>query len=228
MKYENTKKGTFQERKNRFIAHVRIDGKLETVHVKNTGRLGELLTPGAEVVLECAGNPHRKTAYDLVGVYRKSLGWVNIDSQAPNKVVAEWLAGEDDTYVKPEYKYGDSRLDFYMERNGERFLMEVKGCTLEIGGKGYFPDAPSARAVKHIRELSRAVLEGYRCIIAFVIAMEGVTEVLPNVQKDPAFAEALEQAKRAGVEVWYFSCRVTENTLEIKNVKKVGIISTHT
>ena len=215
MKYKNTVKGKFEKRKNRFIAQVEINGNSETVHVKNTGRLGELLVPGAEVVLEQSDKPERKTKYDLISVYKENLGWVNIDSQATNKVVAEWLAGQGYTYIKPEYKYGDSRLDFYMERGEENFLMEIKGCTLEIDGVGYFPDAPSERAVKHLRELIKAVSEGYHCIVAFVIAMEGVTEVRPNRATHPEFGQVLEQAVKAGVEVWHLTCAVKEDRLEI-------------
>lgn len=217
MKYKNTVKGKFEKRKNRFIAQVEINGNSETVHVKNTGRLGELLVPGAEVVLEQSDKPERKTKYDLISVYKENLGWVNIDSQATNKVVAEWLAGQGYTYIKPEYKYGDSRLDFYMERGEEKFLMEIKGCTLEIDGVGYFPDAPSERAVKHLRELTKAVSAGYHCIVAFVIAMEGVTEVRPNRTTHPEFGQALEEAKKAGVEVWHLTCAVEENRLSICN-----------
>lgn len=215
MKYKNTVKGKFEKRKNRFIAQVEINGNSETVHVKNTGRLGELLVPGAEVVLEQSDKPERKTKYDLISVYKENLGWVNIDSQATNKVVAEWLAGQGYTYIKPEYKYGDSRLDFYMERGEGKFLMEIKGCTLEIDGVGYFPDAPSERAVKHLRELTKAVSAGYHCIVAFVIAMEGVTEVRPNRTTHPEFGQALEEAKKAGVEVWHLTCAVEEDRLEI-------------
>lgn len=217
MKYKNTVKGKFEKRKNRFIAQVEINGKSETVHVKNTGRLGELLVSGAEVVLEQSDKPERKTKYDLISVYKENLGWVNIDSQATNKVVAEWLDGQGYTYIKPEYKYGDSRLDFYMERGEEKFLMEVKGCTLEIDGVGYFPDAPSERAVKHLRELTKAISEGYHCIVAFVIAMEGVTEVRPNRTTHPEFGQALEEAKKAGVEVWHLTCTVEEDRLSIRN-----------
>lgn len=215
MKYKNTVKGKFEKRKNRFIAQVEINGNSETVHVKNTGRLGELLVPGAEVVLEQSDKPERKTKYDLISVYKENLGWVNIDSQATNKVVAEWLAGQGYTYIKPEYKYGDSRLDFYMERGEGKFLMEIKGCTLEIDGVGYFPDAPSERAVKHLRELIKAISEGYHCIVAFVIAMEGVTEVRPNRATHPEFGQVLEQAVKAGVEVWHLTCAVEEDRLEI-------------
>lgn len=144
MKYTNVTEGEFVGRNNRFTAEVLIGGVQETVHVKNTGRMKELLFPGARVTLTCSDNPNRKTKYDLISVYKESLGWVNIDSQAPNKVVGEWLAGSDYTFIKPEYKYGDSRLDFYMEKKDEKYLMEVKGCTLEIDGIGYFPGCTPA------------------------------------------------------------------------------------
>ena len=173
MKYKHIIEGKFIDRPNRFIAHVEIAGKAETVHVKNTGRCRELLLPGAAVQLEVADNPARKTLYDLVAVYKESLGWVNIDSQAPNKVVREWLEQQGYDVIRPEYSYGDSRLDFYMESNEQKYLMEVKGCTLEIDGIGYFPDAPTIRGVKHLRELIGAQKKGYRCMAAFVRNLHG-------------------------------------------------------
>ena len=219
MKYENTVLGKFLARPNRFIAHVELDGKTETVHVKNTGRCRELLVPGAEVILQKCDDPSRKTKYDLISVYKPNLGWVNIDSQAPNKVVLEWLKTQSFDLVKSEYTYGNSRLDFYLERGDEKWLVEVKGCTLEIDGSGYFPDAKSDRAARHMRELQGALDEGYRCAVAFVIAMEGVSEVYPNAERDPKFAEAYENARAAGVEVWMLQCHVSENELKIKNTE---------
>ncbi len=133
------------------------------------------MLPGADVILSHSGNPARKTAYDLIAVYKEGLGLVNIDSQAPNQVVKEWLQGQDFDLVRPEYRYGDSRIDFYMEKGGHRYLMEVKGCTLERDGIGYFPDAPTERGVKHLRELAQAQRKGYQCAVAFVIQMEGIT-----------------------------------------------------
>lgn len=215
MIYKNTIHGKFESRQNRFIAKVWIGDILETVHVKNTGRCRELLLPGADVVLEISDNPRRRTKYDLISVYKEGLGIVNIDSQAPNAVVREWLAGQDYSYVKPEYSYGSSRIDFYMERGEDKYLMEVKGCTLEIEGIGYFPDAPTERGVKHLHELAEAVKEGYHCIIAFVIPMEGVYEVRPNISTHPEFGVALEEAKAAGVEVLFLPCKVGETSLEI-------------
>ena len=215
MKYKNVIRGRFHSRPNRFIAKVWVDGVLETVHVKNTGRCRELLLPEAKVVLEVSDSPNRKTKYDLVSVYKDELGWVNIDSQAPNKVVKEWLDNQEYTCVKSEYAFGDSRLDFYMEKQGRQYLMEVKGCTLEIDGIGYFPDAPTQRGVKHLKELARATEQGYVCYVAFVIAMEGITEVRANVQTHKEFGEALEEAKAAGVRVICLGCCVTEKELYI-------------
>lgn len=215
MKYNKTIHGQFCSRTNRFVAEVMINGKQETVHVKNTGRCKELLLPGTEVVLEISDNPSRKTKYDLICVYKENFGWVNIDSQAPNKVVKEWLAKQDYDMIRPEYSIGNSRIDFYMEKDGQKYLMEVKGCTLEIDGIGYFPDAPTERGVKHLRELQKAAQKGYQCYVAFVIQMEGIHEVRPNVKTHPEFGVALEEARQAGVHVLCLGCTVGENELEI-------------
>ena len=215
MHYENIIHGEFVSRPNRFIAKVIVEGKEETVHVKNTGRCKELLLPGADVILEISDNPNRKTKYDLISVYKEGLGLVNIDSQAPNKVVKEWLERQGYDTIKPEYTYGNSRLDFYMEKAGEKYLLEVKGCTLEIDGVGYFPDAPTERGVKHLRELAKAAGEGYHAMAAFVIQMEGVREVRPNVATHEEFGVALKEAQEAGVEVLPLCCKVTEDELWI-------------
>ena len=186
MKYREIADGIFVDRPNRFIAHVEVNGAVETVHVKNTGRCRELLLPGTAVRLEVSDNPKRKTKYDLVAVHKQGLGWVNMDSQAPNKVVGEWLAKQGYDYIKPEFTYGKSRIDFYMEKGEQKYLMEVKGCTLEVDGIGYFPDAPTERGVKHLHELAQAQRTGYQCAVAFVIQMEGITEVLPLLDElDP-------------------------------------------
>ncbi len=215
MKYKNIIKAVFESRPNRFIAKVLIDGHEETVHVKNTGRCKELLIPGCEVWLTEPGTPERKTRYDLVAV-RKSTGLLfNIDSQAPNKVVKEWLETKEYDRIVPEYTYGNSRIDFYMEKENEKFLMEVKGCTLEVDGIGYFPDAPTERGVKHLRELIKAKEEGYHAMLAFVIQMEGVYEVRPNIATHPEFAVVFEEAKKAGVEILFLPCKVTPDELKI-------------
>jgi len=215
VKYREIVEGAFIDRPNRFIAHVDVNDTVETVHVKNTGRCRELLVPGAAVRLEVSDNPKRKTKYDLVMVHKQGLGWVNMDSQAPNKVVAEWLATGDYDLVKSEYTYGKSRIDFYMEKNGEKYLLEVKGCTLEVDGIGYFPDAPTERGVKHLHELEQAQQAGYRCAVAFVVQMEGVTEVRPNISTQPEFGTALAEAKAAGVRVLFLLCRIGRGSLEI-------------
>ena len=215
MKYDNIVKAKFHSRPNRFVANVWLNGEQETVHVKNTGRCRELLLPDVPVILQRSDNPARKTKYDLISVYKEPIGWVNIDSQAPNKVVKEWLLKQNYTLIRPEYTYGNSRLDFYMERGSEKYLMEVKGCTLEINGIGYFPDAPTERGVRHLKELSKAVAEGFHCTAAFVIQMEGVHEVRANITTHKEFGDALENAKSAGVHVVCMECRVTEDTLEV-------------
>ena len=219
MTYEHVVPAVFLDRPNRFIAHVSLDGRTETVHVKNTGRCRELLLPGSEVFLSVSGNPARKTKYDLIAV-RKSTGVLfNIDSQAPNRVAGEWLSRQAFDRVVPEYRYGASRLDFYMRRGAEEYLMEVKGCTLELEGTGYFPDAPTERGTKHLRELTEAVKKGYRAVIAFVIQMDGITEVLPHRTTDPAFGEALDRAAEAGVRILCLPCHVEPDRLEIVSGK---------
>lgn len=222
MKYKNTVMGKFVDRPNRFIAHVEINGKVETVHVKNTGRCRELLFEGVSVVLEVSDNPSRKTKYDLIAVYKNNLGWINIDSQVPNTVVKEWLESgnslfKDITYLKPECKYGNSRVDFYLEQGDRKVFIEVKGCTLEIDGEGYFPDAPTDRGVKHLKELAGAVREGYECYVAFVIAMPGIEVVHPNETTDPDFAKAFYEAKEAGVKIIFIECEI-----EPDEIKAVG------
>lgn len=220
MKYENITSAVFISRPNRFIAEVEINGKKEVVHVKNTGRCRELLINGAEVWLTAPGTPGRKTKYDLVAVRKNNGILFNIDSQAPNKVVKEWLDKKDFSKVIPEYKYGNSRIDFYMEKqkeNGEteHIIMEVKGCTLEINGIGYFPDAPTERGVKHIYELIKAKEAGYRSILCFVIQMDGVKEVRPNIQMHLEFGKAMADARQAGVEIVYMLSHVEPDELNI-------------
>lgn len=215
MKYDNIIPAKFISRRNRFVAEVELGGKTETVHVKNTGRCKELLLTGCEVWLTSPASESRKTKYDLVAVRKSTGSLFNIDSQAPNKVVAEWLAKQDYDSVTAEYTYGDSRIDFFMQRGKEKYLMEVKGCTLEIDGVGYFPDAPTERGVKHIRELISAKAQGYNAAIAFVIQTQGVTEVRANTAIHTEFGKALDEAIKAGVKVLFFPCRVSPDSLEI-------------
>lgn len=215
MFYKNIVEGKFIARPNRFIARVEIEGIEYTVHVKNTGRCRELLIPGCTVYLDKAQNPERKTPYDLVAV-NKDGAIINIDSQAPNKVVKEWLESLSEyDVIHPEHKYGNSRIDFYMEKENVKYLMEVKGCTLFRDGVGLFPDAPTERGARHLRELTASLKEGYKAIIAFVIQGEGIREVRPNTETDPDFAGAFHEAVQAGVKVLFLECRVTKDTLEV-------------
>ena len=219
MRYRNVIPAVFVDRPNRFIAHVEMDGRRETVHVKNTGRCRELLLPGAEVWLSGSENPARKTAWDLIAVRKEGGLLVNIDSQAPNAVAREWLETQNLDVIRPEYVYGQSRLDFMMERGNERFLMEVKGCTLERDGIGYFPDAPTERGARHLRELANAA--GYQSILLFVIQMDGIDEVRGNRETDPAFCEALENAKKAGVRVLFLPCHAEPGELSYREGRLV-------
>ena len=221
IQYDNTVPGTFKRRINRFVAEVAINGNTEKVHVKNTGRLRELLVPGAKVTLQKASDPNRKTAYDLISVYKPELGWVNIDSLVPNKLMKQQLMSMNYDVVKPEYTFGDSRFDFYMERDGEKYLTEVKGCTLAADlerGTGLFPDAPTERGVKHLDELTAAAQKGYHCQIAFVIQMNGIHTVFPNDETQPEFGQALVRAVKAGVQVACYGCRVEADSIQITGV----------
>lgn len=214
MKYENIHHGTFISRPNRFIAVVEIDGKEQRVHVKNTGRCAELLQPGNMVYLEKSSNPARKTAYDLVAVEKLVPGGtrlVNMDSMAPNRMAAEWLAGGalgkiDD--LRSEVTIGDSRFDFAGVQDGRRLVVEVKGCTLEEDGVARFPDAPTQRGVKHVQGLTKLTGEGCRCIVLIVIQMQGVKLFRPNWRTHPEFGRALQQAADAGVEIIAVDCDV--------------------
>ena len=212
MKYQNVVAASFIERLNRFAALVEVNGCRETVHVKNTGRCRELLLPGAEIWLSRSDNPARKTAYDLIAVRKRNGLLINIDSQAPNAVAREWLNTQHFDEISPEFRYGRSRLDFMMKRGEDRYLMEVKGCTLEREGIGYFPDAPTERGTKHLRELTDA--KGYQPLLMFVIQMDGVTEVRGNQETDPVFCNALEDAGKAGVKVMRLLCYVEPDRLE--------------
>lgn len=218
MYYENIVEGTFISRENRFIAYVNINGKKEKVHVKNTGRCRELLIPGVTVYLEENNKKERSTKWDLVTVTKKDR-LVNMDSQAPNKVVKEWIEKGDFkegiTKIKPEYTYGSSRLDFYLEAGDDKILMEVKGVTLEHDNVVLFPDAPSPRAVKHVYELIEGKKKGYEAYIVLVVQMNGVAYFTPNEKMHPEFAQALKEAERAGVFIKALTCNVTEDSLDI-------------
>lgn len=216
MRYQNVCPAVFLERLNRFAALAEIQGKTETVHIKNTGRCRELLVPGSDIWLSGADRAGRRTAYDLVTVRKSTGALFNIDSQAPNRVVQEWLQGQAWDEIRPEYRYGESRIDFYLRRGGDRYLMEVKGCTLERDGTGYFPDAPTQRGTRHIRELIRAAEEGFHACLAFVIQTDGVAKVCANRSTDPDFADAMEEAERRGVQILFLPCHVETDSIVIR------------
>jgi len=208
VRYPEVKEARFLSRPNRFLARVRCNGEELTVHVKNTGRCEELFVPGAQVWISRAQNPGRKTAFDLVTVERGDGMLVNVDSQIPNVLVRTFLEKQQPQILMPEYRFGESRLDFYMKKDRKETLIEVKGCTLERGGTGLFPDAPTQRGTRHVHELIRAVKEGYQAEIWFVIQMNGVTRVKANRVQDPDFADVLEKAEEAGVRIRMLPCRI--------------------
>jgi len=271
MKYNQVVPGTFLQRPNRFIAHVLIDGKEEVCHVKNTGRCRELLIPGCTVYCAVSNNPQRKTKFDLIAVDKiigsqtilantgtfpqniknspetNSTLLVNMDSQAPNAATKEWLRsgvspfGKTD-FLKPEYTYGNSRFDFYLECKTEakragtaptptenatissrKILLEVKGVTLEDNGVVLFPDAPTERGVKHVRELIRCHEEGFETYVLFVVQMECALYFTPNRKTHPQFADALCEAQNAGVQLLAYTCKVTPEEMKIDKELKISL-----
>ena len=218
MRYKNMVSGTFLARPNRFIAHVKIHGILEVCHVKNTGRCKELLPAGAKVWCQRSDNPARKTKFDLITV-KKGDRLINMDSQAPNAAVKEWLLsgglGEIEN-LKAESVHGDSRFDFSFTREGKPCFLEVKGVTLESDGVCAFPDAPTERGTKHLKGLTQAAKDGYGAFVLFVIQMADVKYLHPNDATDPAFGMALREAAANGVTVLAVDCAVTEDRMEIR------------
>ena len=226
MKYSNIERAFFKERPNRFIAYVETQNGREICHVKNTGRCRELLTPNAVVYVQRNDNPARKTHLDLIGV-EKNQYLVNIDSQAPNAAVKEWLlAGNlfsEDAKIFSEKTYRESRFDFYIEDGARKAFMEVKGVTLEDDGVCRFPDAPTERGIKHIKELIRCMEDGYEAYILFVIQMSPVKYLEPNDVTHKAFGDTLREAAQAGVHVMARDCCVTIDSMEIMNEVEVRL-----
>ena len=224
MTYTNMIPGIFLSRPNRFIAHVEINGQVEVVHVKNTGRCRELLPAGAQVWCQKSDNPTRKTKFDLITV-RKGSRLINMDSQAPNKAAMEWLSAGGLGPVenlRAETKHGDSRFDFSFTLDGTPCFLEVKGVTLESDGICAFPDAPTERGAKHLRELKQCVADGFGGYVLFVIQMADVKALHPNDTTDPVFGKALREAVAAGVSVLAVECEVSENSMVI--TKEVPVV----
>ena len=220
MRYDHIVPGIFINRPNRFVAYCEIDGKTEKCHVKNTGRCRELLVEGAEVYLSVPDNPGRSTKYDLIAVM-KGDRLINMDSQIPNDVAEEGLRRipmfSDVTHIRREFTYGDSRIDLMAEGDGKRYLIEVKGVTLEDDGVVRFPDAPTERGVKHIRVLMKSKDDGYIPCLLFVIQMDDVDHFEPNRATDPEFADALAEALREGVTILAYTCTVTPDSIVLKD-----------
>ena len=217
MKYNNIIKGKFIDRPNRFIANVLIDNNIEVCHVKNTGRCKELLVKGTIVYLQKSDNPNRKTKFDLIAV-QKGDRLINMDSQIVNYVAVEYLQSLFDriNLIKPEYKYGNSKFDIYVETDTDKIFIEVKGVTLENDGVVSFPDAPTERGVKHLKELQKAVTEGYRAYVLFVVQMADVKYFEPNSKTHPEFADELKKAKENGVVPLAYDCAVSPDSIEIR------------
>ncbi|MEE0868088.1 MAG: DNA/RNA nuclease SfsA [Clostridia bacterium] len=218
MKYDNILPAVFISRPNRFIAEIEVEGKREICHVKNTGRCRELLDEGTRIYVQKWDNTARKTKYDLISVY-KGQELINIDSQAPNKVFGEWVTDsgffKNINLIKPECRYKNSRFDFYIEADGRKIFAEIKGVTLEENGIVMFPDAPTQRGVKHIKELCECVDDGYEAYIFFVIQMQNCSFFIPNRKTHPEFADTLIEAKKKGVYINALNCTVKPDELKI-------------
>lgn len=233
MKYEKITSARFLSRPNRFVAQVLLNGEEVSVHVNNTGRCRELLVPDSVVYLEdfTYRQGKRKLLYDLIAVRKGNL-LINMDSQAPNKVVREALENgsiklpgmSELAIIRPEKIYGDSRFDFYVEdENNEKGFVEVKGVTLENDGIASFPDAPTERGVKHLNELVTAMKNGYHSYVLFVIQMSGMKMFTPNDATHREFGDALRYAAEKGVHILAYECAVTPDSLEITDLVPIDL-----
>lgn len=226
MKYANIKEGIFIERVNRFIAYIDVDGKVEVCHVKNTGRCKEILVKGCKVFVQEFDSKIRKTKFDLISVY-KGNRLINIDSQVPNKMFSEWVKlgnlFKDIKVFKSEVFYKNSRFDFYVEYEDKKAFIEIKGVTLENEGVVLFPDAPTSRGVKHLKELVSAREEGYEAYVIFIVQMEGVKYFTPNYETHKEFGDTLSFCKNNGVNILAFDSVVLKDEIYIKDSVKVLI-----
>ena len=224
MTYNNIIKGEFVDRPNRFIANVIIDGKIEVCHVKNTGRCKELLIKGSTVYLQKAYKPNRKTKFDLIAV-QKGDRLINMDSQVVNSVALEYIPNvfKNIKFIKPECKYGNSRFDIYVETKTDKIFVEVKGVTLENDGIVRFPDAPTERGVKHLKELQKAVTEGFMAYVLFIVQMDNAKYFEPNRETHSEFANVLKEASENGVNILAYQCDVTSDSIKIKSQIPVKI-----
>ena len=226
MRYEKVIRGIFLNRPNRFIAEVEVNGQIERVHVKNTGRCRELLVPGCCCFLSDSGNPERKTRYDLIAVQKGNL-LINMDSQVVNTVAEEYLKKgtlfSKDALIRREVTWGKSRFDFYIEDGARKIFLEVKGVTLENEGIVSFPDAPTERGVKHLNELTAALKAGFESYLLFVIQMKNVKFFTPNDRTHQAFGDALRYAAKQGVKMLAMECEVTPETIDITKTVEIRL-----
>ena len=204
-------KGIFKNRPNRFIAEVEVDGNLEIAHVPNTGRCKELLVDDAVVWLKPSDNPNRKTKFSLHFVENKGV-LVSLYSQQANSIVYDAiingkikeLSGYD--YHQREKTVDDSRIDIYLANENEECYVEVKGVTLIVDGEARFPDAPTERGAKHLKELIKLKKDGNRCAVFFLIQHPVGKFFRPNWQNDPKFSQTLNEAYDEGVEILVYRC----------------------
>ena len=218
MKYNKVVEAKFIERPNRFVAYCDINGEIEKIHVKNTGRCKELLVPGCTVYLEESDNPNRKTKYSLISVIKENR-LINMDSQVTNKMVCEAL--KDKSLIKPEKTYENSRFDVYLEGKTKKAFIEIKGCTLEEDNIVKFPDAKTDRGVKHVKELIKAKEDGYLAYIIIVIQMKDVLYFTPNIERHKEFKDVLKEADEKGVKILAYDSIVNIDNIKLNKPVKV-------
>ena len=219
----------FIRRPNRFQGYVKFNGEEIMAHVPNTGRCREILTPGSTVLLREELNPTRKTLYDLIAGYKDNK-LINIDSQIPNKVVDEALRNQKIhslvkyNIIQREKTFGNSRFDFKLSNDmGEEYYLEVKGVTLEEGGKAMFPDAPTDRGRKHLLELIEAKRMGLGAGVIFLMQMNNIDNFSPHDDMDRAFGESLRLAYKNGVDIFAYECEVGENFITLSKSVKITL-----
>ena len=220
--------GAFIKRLTRFSGLIRIGNKEVQAFLPNPGRLEYILKSGAKVVLKKVSKSDRKTSYDLIGIIKNGQK-ISIDSRIPNKLVFKAIKNKDIKefseyeHVKREYFHGDSRLDFMLEGENKKCLLEVKSCTLVKDGVAMFPDAKTERGTRHLKELIKAKREGYRACVLFLIQRNDVEIFSPNDEVDPVFGETLRKAFRQGVEVYAYKSKFLKDKILLKGKVEVKL-----
>jgi len=212
--------GIFLERPNRYLAHVEIEGKQVSAHVPDPGRLPGLMIPQRRVRLIHNPGPNRKTDYTLVLVKHGRI-WVSVFPVFANRLVGYALANRAlpgfSGYIDfaSEVKMGKSRFDFQLNFSDGPMWVEVKSVSLVEQTVGKFPDAPTERGRRHVEELIELKHKGNRTAVVFVSQRSDTRTITSNDAVDPEFGVRLREAKKAGVELYGFNCKVTASSVTL-------------